>query len=123
MKSIHKQRGLGYIGWLFVIAGISLAAILGLKIIPPYAQNATIVGIIESVKDEPDISKKSRRAIRSMIEKRFDINMISGVSSKDVKITKKDGTVTATLDYQIQEPLFHNIEVLITFSDQIELAP
>lgn len=123
MKSLHKQRGLGYIGWLFTIAAISVAVVLVVRIAPPYAQHITIVEIIESIQDEPNVSRMTKKEIRTKISRRFDVNMVTGVSVRDLKINKKGERITVDLYYQIKEPIFKNIEVLITFSDQIELTP
>lgn len=123
MNSLNKQRGLGYIGWLLTIAGIGVAIVLGLRIIPPYVQHVAIVQIIESLQSEPDISRKTTGQIRKMIRKRFEINMMTTVSTHDLKISKKKDKVMIELNYQVQKPIFGNADILITFSDLIEIEP
>ncbi|MCF6282990.1 MAG: DUF4845 domain-containing protein [Candidatus Polarisedimenticolaceae bacterium] len=122
-KSLYKQRGLSYTGWLMAIAIVAVIAVMAFRIVPVYMQHATVVTIIESLQDEPDIGRKSRAEIRALLGKRFNMNMITGVSSNDITITKKNHTMFVELNYQVKEPVVHNMEVLITFSDQIEMKP
>lgn len=122
-KSLYKQRGLSYTGWLMVIAIVAMISVMAFRIIPVYMSHATVVTIIKSLQDEPDIERKSRAEIRKMLGKRFKMNMVTGVSGSDITITKKKHTMFVELNYQVKQPVFHNMEVLITFSDQIEMEP
>ena len=122
-KSLYKQRGLSYTGWLMVIAIVAMISVMAFRVVPVYMQHATVVTIIKSLQDEPDIGRKSRAEIRAILGKRFNMNMVTSVSGKDITITKKNHTMFVELNYQVKQPVVHNMEVLMTFSDQIEMEP
>lgn len=121
-KSLYKQRGLSYTGWLFAIAVVASIGVMAFRIIPVYLQHATVLTIIETLQTEPDIGRKSRAEIRSILSKRFDMNSVTSVSAQDVAITKKKDHMFIELNYEVKEPVIHNMEILMTFSDEIELA-
>jgi hypothetical protein len=122
-KSRYKQRGLSYTGWLFAIAIVAVISVMAFRIVPVYLQHATVVTIIESLQMEPDIGRKSRAEIRKLLAKRFNMNMITGVSGKDITINRKKRQMFIELNYQVKQPVIHNMELLMTFSDEIELEP
>jgi len=122
-KSLYKQRGLSYTGWLFAIAIVAVISVMAFRIIPVYLQHATVVTIIESLQSEPDISRKSKAQIRKLLVKRFKMNMVTGISVQDITINKKKRQLFIELNYQVKQPVIHNMEVLMTFSDEIELEP
>ncbi len=122
-KSCYKQRGLSYTGWLLAIAIVAVIFVMAFRIVPVYLQHATVITIIESLQAEPDISRKSRAEIRKLLAKRFNMNMITGVSGQDITINRKNRQMFIELNYQVKQPVIHNMEVLMTFSDEIELAP
>lgn len=122
-KSLYKQRGLSYTGWLFAIAIVAVISVMAFRIIPVYLQHATVVTIIKSLQSEPDISRKSKAQIRKLLVKRFKMNMVTGISVQDITINKKKRQLFIELNYQVKQPVIHNMEVLMTFSDEIELEP
>ncbi len=122
-KSCYKQRGLSYTGWLLAIAIVAVISVMAFRIVPVYLQHATVITIIESLQTEPDIGRKSRAEIRKLLAKRFNMNMITGVSGQDITINRKDRRMFIELNYQVKQPVIHNMEVLMTFSDEIELGP
>ncbi len=120
-RSLSKQRGLSYTSWLFAIAVVAAISIMAFRIVPVYMQHATVLTIIKSLQSEPDIGRKSRAEIRSILSKRFDMNMVTSVSGQDITINRKNHQTFLELNYQVKQPVIHNMEVLMTFSDEIEL--
>ena len=58
-RQLKKQQGMTLTGWLVVIAIGLFFALSGLKIIPVYLENFTVKDVVESLKNEPLITKKS----------------------------------------------------------------
>lgn len=120
-RGLKRQRGMTLTGWMTVIALILFFAMLGMKIGPIYLENLTVKDVVESLKDEPLITKRSASQVKSMIMKRLDINGVYDLKSDHVVVKKSPGIMKVSIDYQVQKKMVGNIDILVTFSDQIEL--
>ncbi|AKH19659.1 DUF4845 domain-containing protein [Sedimenticola thiotaurini] len=120
-SGLKKQKGMTLTGWMTVIALILFFAMLGMKIGPIYLQNLTVKDVVESLKDEPLITKRSSSQVKSMIMKRLDINSVYDLKSDNVTVKKSPGIMKVSIDYQVQKKLVGNMDILVTFSDEIEL--
>jgi len=118
---LARQRGMTLTGWMTVIALILFFALLGMKIGPIYLENLTVKDVVESLKEEPLITKRSASEVKSMIMKRLDINGVYDLKSDHVTVKKSPGIMKVAIDYQVQKKMVGNIDILVTFSDQIEL--
>lgn len=120
-SGLKKQKGMTLTGWMTVIALILFFAMLGMKIGPIYLENLTVKDVVESLKDEPLITKRSSSQVKSMIMKRLDINSVYDLKSDNVTVKKSPGIMKVSIDYQVQKKLVGNMDILVTFSDEIEL--
>ena len=59
--------------------------------------------------------------LRRDIEKRFDIDYISQLEAKDIKITRTDAGMSMGYDYEARANLFANVFVVIHFAEMIPL--
>lgn len=118
---LTRQRGMTLTGWMTVIALILFFALLGMKIGPIYLENLTVKDVVESLKEEPLITKRSAAEVKSMIMKRLDINGVYDLKSDHVSVKKSPGIMKVSIDYQVQKNMVGNLDILVTFSDQIEL--
>ncbi len=121
-SGLTRQRGMTLTGWMTVIALILFFALLGMKIGPVYLENLTVKDVVESLKDEPLITKRSASEVKSMIMKRLDINGVYDLKSDHVTVKKSPGIMKVDITYTVQKKMVGNIDVLISFSDQVELV-
>lgn len=115
-----RQSGMTMIGFLLMFMLIAFFTLLVIKIGPIYLEHYKIVSSLESLKKDPDIHTRSKDEILSLLEKRWDINMVERVTKKDVKITKQGGRLTVQIGYEAVEHIMGNVDVLVTFDDSIE---
>ena len=105
MKSLHRQKGLGAFGWIFVIAIIAGAAALTIRITPHYISFHSIQGIVEGL--DAETLRGSKGTILETIDKRLRINSLYDIKARDiVNVTKNANDVTFDIDYEEREPLF-----------------
>ncbi len=117
MKTMsHKQRGMGFFGFILVAAGIIFVAILGMKLVPPYIHSAQISQILKSIAKDPAMQDASLNDIRSAYQKRADINYITDIKASDLEISKGDGVLSLSTSYTIKMPLVGNITLLLEFN-------
>lgn len=120
-NGLTRQRGMTLTGWMTVVALILFFALLGMKIGPIYLENLTVKDVVESLKEEPLITKRSTAEVKSMIMKRLDINGVYDLKSEHVTVKKSPGIMKVDVTYTVQKKMVGNIDILVYFSDQIEL--
>lgn len=121
MQSRNKQQGLTFISWLLILAMVGLLVLVGIKITPVYLEHFAVRKTLESLKDEPLISRKSLREIRTMLMRRMDMNSIYDLSKDEVIIKRSGGVTTITVSYEERRNVMGNLSLVMTFEDSIEL--
>ncbi|MEW8015220.1 MAG: DUF4845 domain-containing protein [Candidatus Sedimenticola endophacoides] len=119
---MRKQAGMTGIGWLLVLFVIGFFVMLLLRIGPIYLENYSIKGVLESLETEPLITRKSKVEIKGMIMKRMRINGVYDFDPKSLDIVRSPGLVTVSIDYSVQKSMFTNIDVIVHFSEKVELV-
>ncbi len=123
MKTIHGQRGLGIFGLIFLLALIGFVALVVIKCMPLYLNQMTLARDLREVARQVNTSGSdvSIPELQRDIEKRFDIDYISQVEAKDIKVGNTDKGLVMSYDYEARVLLFYNIFIVIHFADEIPL--
>lgn len=119
---MKKQQGMTLTGWMVVVALILFFALLGMKIVPVYLQNYSVRNVVESLSDEPLITKKSAAEVKRMILRRFNINSLYDLKSKHVLVKTSPGIMTVSVVYTVRKTMVGNLDVLISFDERIRLV-
>jgi Domain of unknown function (DUF4845) len=120
-KGLKKQRGLSTLGWLMTIAVFGFVLMCGFKMGPVYLDNSFVVGALKSLAEsESDLKQLSNRDIRTKLNKMFAINNIRGDVTKQVKIVREQNRVLVNINYEKRVPLFYNVDVVMTFNNQLD---
>lgn len=114
------QKGLTFISILVILFVIGFFALLVLKIGPIYMNNFKVVDTIKSLKQETDLMNYSKSKIKDLVLKRMDVNMVDHVREEDIKIVKSPTYVSVTIDYEVIQRIFGNLDVLVTFVEIYE---
>jgi len=122
MNRWHHQKGMTAIGWLLVMGLIAFFTLITLRLVPAYLEFAKVTSVLESLQNEPGITRKTRGEIISMIAKRFDVNDVYQVDAKQVKVKKEKGVLTVSINYERREHLVGNVDVVTTFDRQVEVV-
>ncbi len=117
MKTLaRKQRGVGFVGMIFVAVGIILVAIFGMKLVPAYIHNAQLTQIFKTIANDQDMRDASIMQIKSAYSKRAEVNNISDISSEDIEITKANGRLSLSASYSVKIPLVANATLVLEFN-------
>ncbi len=116
-----NQTGLTFLSVLVILGLIAFFTLLILKIGPIYLDHYKVKTVLASLENEPNLASESIRKVRSLLMRRFDINMVEHVKKEDITIKKMDGVLTVEIDYEVIEPIIGNIDVLVYFDDRIEV--
>jgi hypothetical protein len=121
MQSRKKQQGLTFLSWLVLLVMVGVFIMVGIKITPVYLEHYAVVNTLESMKEEPLVSRKPLREIRTMLMRRFDTNSIYDLTKDEVVIKRSGGVTTITVAYEERRHVMGNLSLVMTFEDSIEL--
>jgi len=116
-----RQQGMTAISFILVAAFVAVFAFAGLKLVPLYLEQMKVTSILEDVKRDLDGSGASIAQIRSAIGKRLDIEMVTGIKTRDFTIKKTDGGYRVQAKYERREPYLGNLYLVVVFDKQVEI--
>lgn len=121
MQTLKSQQGMTAIGWLIVLGLIGFFVLLALRMTPAYLEYFTVKATLESLQNEPGITEKTPSEIRNMLGKRFDINDVKNITSKDIKIDNQGGRLNVGVDYEVRVGVLGNVDAVMKFDHEIEV--
>jgi len=116
----YKQRGLTLTGMMFGSIVLVLLAVLGMKVVPVYIDDATIKKNLVAIASDNSLQNANAAQIRLAFSKRAQVDNISVVSAKDIKITKDKGKLILSAVYTVEVPLVSNISLKFDFDTTSE---
>ena len=115
---IRRQRGVTFIGWLFLLIPVAILGYVGIRLVPIYLNYMRVAQSISQTASEMKTDEAATLTpviIRSTLAKHFDIESITFPDVKDVAITR-DGTGWAIeAKFEDTAPLFSNISLVVDF--------
>ncbi len=118
----RRQGGMVLLQWMALIAIIGGIATMAIRTVPHYLDFYTMVSVVEAL-PRNDVHVMSKQSIRDSLKKRFKINNIRDLDpAKVVDIERKRGETLLTLDYEVREHLFYNIDVVLSFSKRFNYS-
>lgn len=114
-----NQRGMTYLGMMFLMVVIAFFAVIVIKVVPVYLENYKVKSSLTSLASDPggDLAKMSNADLEKRLLARFDINDVEHVTKDDITIRKEDGNTVIEVDYEARVPLFMNIDLVARFPD------
>ena len=79
-------------------------------------------GVLEGIGQEPGMVQKKTPEIMSMIDKRFRLNNVRDFDAKEnIEIKRDRNGAQIVLIYEVRMPLAYNLDIVASFSEQVEL--
>ena len=111
----RRQRGMTFVGVLFVLGLVGLVGYAGLRLVPLYLNYMKVSRSLEATASEFKSDNADVGAIRRSLEKHWQIEDISSVESKEVEILKEDGAITLHVAYDDSAPYLSNVSLAMHF--------
>ena len=90
----HQQRGISFIGLLFVGGVVACAGILAAQVAPTLIEYQAINKAANKAKDGSTVAE-----VRSIFDKATSIDDISSISGKDLEVTKEGNKTVVAFAY------------------------
>lgn len=114
-----RQAGITTLGLVILASFVGLFAFAGIRLTPVYLNYMKVVGVVDGVRNEFDGTGASRAQIRSSISRRFDIESVSIITAKDVKVVKVDGGHEVAAMYSHKAPFIANVSFVVDFDKRV----
>jgi hypothetical protein len=119
---MHKrQRGITFIGWLFLLVPIAIVGYAGIRVAPLYMTYGKIARTMEQIGNEGRATD-TQRSIYISIEKRLDIEGIEFPTVKEFTIRRDGQAWVVEIDYEDPAPLFANLSMSARFTKSVRLG-
>ena len=120
MKLKAKQKGFLSAGTLALIILFAIFLVCLGKLGPHYLDNHYIKSSLRSLaRDTPNFAELNNKAILSELESFMTINNVRGEEADSFYIVRKNDEVLVNSVYEIRVPFFLNVEVILTFENQL----
>jgi hypothetical protein len=115
---IRRQRGVTFIGWLFLLIPVAIVGYIGIRLIPVYLNYMRVAHSVEQTVTEmktDEVASLTPVLIRATLGKHFDIESIEFPDVKDVSVTRDGSGWTIEAKYEDSAPIFSNITLTVDF--------
>lgn len=112
---MKKQRGMTFIGILFVGIFLIFSAILVMKLIPPYLEYWSVKKVMNAMAKDTSLNNMSPREVQASFDKRASIDNITAIKGSDLDVSKDGGEMVASVEYPVKVALFGNLSACMDF--------
>jgi len=124
-KPIHRQRGVTFLGWLFLLIPLAVVFYAGIRIAPVYLNYMRVARSLEqtaSTLADGTGTPVSQQSIFNALSRHFEAESIDFPTVKDVTISKDGTSWVIEAKYQDTAPLFANVSLLMDFDKVAHIA-
>lgn len=117
-RLLRRQQGMTTLGMVVLVAFIGIFAFAAIRLVPVYLNYMKVASVVSGVVQEFDGAGASSSMIRRSISNRFDIEMVSEIQSKDIKVTKVGGGHEVVAVYSHKAPFIGNVSFVVDFEER-----
>ncbi|MGO9804485.1 MAG: DUF4845 domain-containing protein [Steroidobacteraceae bacterium] len=114
-----RQRGVTALGWLILLTPLAIVGYAGVRLLPVYLNYMKVVRALDLVASD-GASNGDISAIRTTIDRHFEIDMVDYPTAKDIKVTRSGAGFQVEAAYDDEAPLFGNISLHIVFDKVVK---
>lgn len=123
MINIKKRQFGG--GMVTAIVVIAIALWLAFKIIPIYMQDGKVTSILDALRQEAEIGKKSNAELQKILLSRLDFEKITSVNQMNfAEVVKIERTVEGfimTVEYDSRAKLLSNLSLVVDYKKTVKV--
>ena len=117
----QHQQGMTFIGLLCILALAGVVGYAGVRLAPVYLNYMKIVRTMESVATEVKGDNPDPGAIKILIDRHFNIEDPTTVTTNDIEITRDENGVQMHVVYDDNVPYFGNVSLSVHFDKTVKV--
>ncbi len=118
-RSVPREAGMTAVGLIVLVVFIGLFAFAAIRLTPVYLNYMKVAGVIDGVFKEFDSQNPTRAVIRTSISRRFDVESVSVITFRDIKVTPDSGGFLVEADYDHTTPFIGNVKFTVSFQKEV----
>lgn len=115
----NRQQGVTAIGWLFLLAPFVIVVYAGIRLAPVYLNYMKVVRAIDNAASTAKGGAGDATAIRTAIDRHFEVDMVDFPTIKDIQIRREGGAWVIEAKYDDEAPLFGNVSLHVLFDKTV----
>ena len=116
-----RQRGATLIGMVVIIGIIGFALYAAIRLTPAYLEYMAVGRALEQTAKEHSDGSTNSEALRNSLQRRWEIDDIHSLMSKDVEIKKAAGGFTMRAWYRAEVPFIANVSLVADFDKTVDV--
>ena len=121
MRQNHRQRGIGLVGLMAFIAIGGFVVYTGFALLPVYLEYIEVRSSVDSLNEGMPETDLNARRLQELLQRRFMVNGIHSVTSRDVTITPMQNHFRVEVAYEVRIPWFANIDLVTKFQHETQV--
>jgi len=117
----RNQRGVTFIGWLFLLTPMAIVGYAGIRLAPIYLNYSKVSRAMEQTAQESR-ADDSAQNIRFAIDKRLDVEGVSFPETKDFTIRRDGQSWLMEIEYEDGAPMLSNVELTAKFKKTVRMG-
>jgi len=118
-RSAPREAGMTAVGVMVLVVFVGLFAFAAIRLTPVYLNYMKVAGVINGVFKEFDSQNPTRAAIRTSISRRFDVESVTVITYRDIKVTAESGGFLVEADYDHTTPFIGNVFFTVSFQKDV----
>ncbi len=118
-RSAPREAGMTAVGVMVLVVFVGLFAFATIRLTPVYLNYMKVAGVIDGVFKEFDSQNPTRSAIRTSISRRFDVESVSVITFRDIKVTPDSGGFLVEANYDHTTPFIGNVYFTVSFQKDV----
>jgi hypothetical protein len=111
----NRQQGITAIGWLVLLTPFAIVLYAGIRLAPLYLNYLKVVRALEVAASSAKSGSGDQVAIRTAIDRHFEIDMVDYPTTKDIQIRREGTAWVIEAKYDDEAPLLGNVSLHVTF--------
>jgi hypothetical protein len=120
----QRERGVTFLGWLFILIPMGLVLYAGIRLAPLYLEYMKIARTLEQVGKDFKGDQADAQQIRTAIERHFDIEDVHVLTVRDtdkLKLRKEDSGYVMEVSYVDIAPYIGQISLQVAFNKVVRI--
>lgn len=117
-----RQRGATLLGMLTIIAILGFALYAGIRLTPLFFEYMAVVRALEQTAKEASGNTVSVQELRTSLDRRWTVEDIRSLDSKDIEIKKAGSGLTMRAWYRAETPFVANVSLVADFDKTVTVG-
>ena len=116
----RRQRGFSKLGLVFMLVVLVSGLTFALKVLPVYIDHNFVKGVAESLLESGRANSMTQAEVREEIAASMRVNNVRDFDLDNISTSRANGASIISITYERRIPLVANIDIILSFDDQIQ---